>query len=153
MWTDFIGLVIVVAAFGALLYVWLGSLKSKIRSNADLVGDQPDDASSLAAEVSGAPSWSRSFTLAPARRDDDAATPQKGVEDAVVEVSTDDSLADVSCVVVPCPAASTHLEIAALQYDIGDFEGATELAALVLSNPKAAPTQLERAQSIIERCS
>jgi hypothetical protein len=152
VWTDFIGLAIVVAAFGALLYVWLGSLKSKIRTNADLVGDQPDDASTLAGEGSEAPSWNRSFTLAPARRDD-AAFPQMGVEDSVVEVATNDALALPSSVAPPCPAATTHLEIAAIQYDMGDFEGATELAALVLSNPKAVTAQVEKAQSIIERCS
>ena len=152
MWTDFIGLAIVVAAFGALLFVWLGSLKSKIRTHADLVGDQPDDASTLAGEGTEGPSWKRSFTLAPARRDD-VALAQKGVEDTVVEVGTNDALAVPTSVATPCPAATTHLVIAAIQYDMGDFEGATELAALVLSNPKAVTAQVEKAQSIIERCS
>lgn len=153
MWTDFIGLVIVIAGFGALLYVWLSSLKSKIRTNADLVGDQPDDMSTLVAEASEAPSWNRSFTLAPARREDDVASPQMGVEDSVVVVATDDAVTVASSVTMPCPAAATHLEIATIQYDMGDFEGANELAALVLSNPMAVSAQVEKAKSIIERCS
>tara|TARA_R110002124_G_scaffold128157_10_gene288642 strand:- start:16411 stop:16872 length:462 start_codon:yes stop_codon:yes gene_type:complete len=46
--------------------------------------------------------------------------------------------------------AETHLSIAARFFDTGDFEGATDMAELVVENESASPAQINRAKKLIE---
>lgn len=48
--------------------------------------------------------------------------------------------------------ANTHLEMAHLFFDMGDFEGALEMCQLIFDNPSASAKQIGSAQELKARC-
>lgn len=48
--------------------------------------------------------------------------------------------------------ANTHLEMAHLFFDMGDFEGSLEMCQLIFDNPSASAKQIGSAQELKARC-
>lgn len=59
---------------------------------------------------------------------------------------------EIECELPDDELACTHLEIAQQFFQLSDFEGAAEMAKLVVDNANASPTQIAAAQKLQSDC-
>lgn len=146
MFTQILGLCFFLIAVAAVFYLWAQALndRSKPAESDSSVTPPP-------VEPESAPR-ARGYSLAPPvenvaqARSESAPEPQRsGLFEPKALVGDNAPLADLDHAEIPNDIAKTHLEVGRHLFETGDFEGAVEMATLVMDNPDASSRQKDSA--------
>jgi hypothetical protein len=151
--TKILGLILMIAAFSILFYLWLSALRMKnVEGEVELARNDPERPGRISDQGIAAIA-SPSFSLAPEQKktaDESAASLPSVTTLSEPSVSAQD--AGNEDVDAACPIAATHLEVAQQIFLMGDLEGAMELAQLVIQNTSASKRQVSTAYEIKQQC-
>ncbi|MCF5371324.1 hypothetical protein [Pseudomonas syringae] len=141
MLTQILGLCFFLLAVAAVFYLWAQALNDRSKP---AESDSPDTIPPV--EIESVPR-ARGYSLAPNVENDALARaePAPDLLKPKAVVGENIPLANLDQVDIPNDVAKTHLEIGRHFFETGDFEGAVEMATLVMDNPDASSRQKESA--------
>lgn len=155
MITKLLGLSLLLVGFGVIFHIWMKEIGGKAKQ--EHVDNQPLSSLPAAPEATAEPSSTQ-----PARSEAPASpevseraiqAPELGVSSASAELKEDSVLAHpAQCADQVCLIAESHLSVADQLLQVGDIEGAIELAALVSESTSATPSQIALAAHINNLC-
>jgi len=150
MEVQFLGLLCLLVGIGSVFFLWAMALKERSATS-----ELPVEAPEKPQAHTDVRKRSTNHSLTPIVVAKDSASPSSP---ATVKVETPDEFKEAASD-APAPEqdeadpmASTHLEIANQFFQMGDFEGASDMCKLVLENPDASPLQVESATLLHAQC-
>lgn len=151
MGTQLIGLFCLILTLAAVFYLWSQALNDRSKH----VESAPPPAEPV--KETDSPQRVRGYSLAPAMPIGDVESPEQAVEVQAGKISEPKLVPYGESAACQLEAAEnelakTHLEIAHQFFQMGDFEGASDMTRLVHDNPDASAQQKEAAQQLLQEC-
>jgi hypothetical protein len=149
--TQLIGLFCLLLALAALFYLWSQAVDDRSKHvESSLPPSEP-------AKEADSPRRAQGYSLAPMAPNDSLVSPIRAVETLGPSFSGPELSPSMNPVLgdhkpADDELAKTHLEIARQFFDMGDFEGATDMTRLVIDNKSASSQQKEVAELLHEEC-